>query len=655
MPRPGAGERTRLLLLGVLALAHLLLSLFHVVPGYLSIDEAVYDKSVHDLLATGSLDIRTGYQEFPSPESAHAFFPVNLGRPVSQYPYLFPVVALPFYALMGYRGLFLLNALAFVGVAWLCFSLALRLFRDRVLALDACLLFGAGTFAWDYSQAAWPHMVSLLFMVGAMFLMVKAFQAGSLGAAALPALGAGLVAGLAPGIRLEGFLLLPCVVLPFLFAWPWRLREAFLVLAGMVPGLALLSWTNLLKTGTFTPFSYGNLFGDVMILLAGPVVLAGGAALILAWVLSRPFAVSFLDRRRWVLPGGAVALLAVLLAFPATRGFLAKGVSQAFSHLIDLRTIRPDLVEAWVPRTAGGGVVYLWAQKKALLQSVPWLAAVVIPALALGVKGKERGTLALLFLVPLAVAGYHGYWGYEGGLCLNMRLLLPTLPFLSILAAWGLHRLARRWGTTLGAGGWAVAVAVTTSGFLALTRLLATTVDRQETPLLAFPLAIAVAFLLLLGCGELLRGRPAALARRAAWLAVAVGVGWGGAVTFLYDYPHHRERRVYNQQVGEEMLRLIPPDSVLFVPEFPDPFLPLQKEERIRVAFPSQDLFADFPRLVEGYLGKGWRVFGAFPGKKWVELLEGPLRGYDFAPLGKMEWCMVGEIVPGGHPGDSTP
>ncbi len=55
-------------------------------------------------------------EEIQSVELVHNFFRVSPhGSLVAHYPYLFPVLGLPFYALLGFRGLFLLNAICFCG------------------------------------------------------------------------------------------------------------------------------------------------------------------------------------------------------------------------------------------------------------------------------------------------------------------------------------------------------------------------------------------------------------------------------------------------------------------------------------------------------------------------------------------------------------
>ena len=120
---------------------------FVTVPGHVSVDEGTYHMMVKNFSRTGTLGIWNGYDEFPSIElQAAGNLRSHDGRLVSQYPYLYPVLATPFYWLAGYRGLFFLNSLAFLGTILVCYALARSLFDDRQLALNACLILSLATY-----------------------------------------------------------------------------------------------------------------------------------------------------------------------------------------------------------------------------------------------------------------------------------------------------------------------------------------------------------------------------------------------------------------------------------------------------------------------------------------------------------------------------
>ena len=136
-----------------LALVHIVISLFFIVPGYISIDEIVYHMATKNFAQTAGFELWNGYRASPSPEMYHSFFPPHQGRLVAMYPYLFPVLAAPVYRVAGFYGLFLVNAAAFLGVVLLCYGIAVRLLRDENLALNACLILALCTFAWEYSRS----------------------------------------------------------------------------------------------------------------------------------------------------------------------------------------------------------------------------------------------------------------------------------------------------------------------------------------------------------------------------------------------------------------------------------------------------------------------------------------------------------------------
>jgi hypothetical protein len=115
-------------------------------------------------------------------------------------------------------------------------------------------------------------------------------------------------------------------------------------------------------------------------------------------------------------------------------------------------------------------------------------------------------------------------------------------------------------------------------------------------------------------------------------------------VAFSYDYPRHREQRAKNYSIGGQALQIVPPDSVFFTAPYIDPFLRLIEQDRVRIALPAQDNFADFPKIVEFYLNKGKRVFAIFPNRFWTTLKEGPLAPYRITPVMRFPGSHMAEI-----------
>ncbi|HEX2162722.1 MAG TPA: hypothetical protein VHM02_02115, partial [Thermoanaerobaculia bacterium] len=388
-PRPAPPEERTALRLRLAALAgfvvvHLAVSLLAVVPGYLSVDEGTYHLMVKNLADGRPFEIWNGYDELPSPELQVGPIWERGGRLVAAPPEGFTVVALPFYALLGYRGLFLLNALAFLATLALVGRLALRLFGDRVLALDATLVLALATYLWDYAQAAWPHATATLLVAAAMTAAVHALTAAGGRFRLGWALAAGLAAGLGPSVRLDAGFALPAVLLPFLFARPARLREAAAALAGTVPGLVALAAVNHHKFGTWSPFSYGKTDDSVSSGMAPylPLAALAAAAVAAAWIASRERPAAALRRRPGRVAAAVALAAAAALLVPAARELAARLLAGLWQLVVDLRVRDPSIVEPALGRTPDGGLVYVGALKKSLLQSCPYLTLLAVPAVA---------------------------------------------------------------------------------------------------------------------------------------------------------------------------------------------------------------------------------------------------------------------------------
>jgi len=124
----------------LLLFAHILISIFTIIPGYLSIDEATYHVMAKNFSESGGFEIWNGYREYPSPELESQFIFARNGRLVSQYPYLYPVLCMPFYRIWGYHGMFFINVIAFIGIVALCYAIAQKIFNDRNMSLNSCLI-----------------------------------------------------------------------------------------------------------------------------------------------------------------------------------------------------------------------------------------------------------------------------------------------------------------------------------------------------------------------------------------------------------------------------------------------------------------------------------------------------------------------------------
>jgi hypothetical protein len=653
----GVGEpnawrrRVKILLLAVLVPIHIVVTLFTAVPGYLSQDDMFYHWMAESMAGRGSLDLWNGYGEFPSPELVHPAHTAHGSRIFPPHPYLFPVLAFPFYRVAGFFGLIVLNCLCFMGLVALCFFTARKLFHDDDLALNSCFILIFGTFAWEYSQAAWPHISSTLFILAAFFLFVDAFLAQTPRRARWLAVASGLVGGLAMGIRIDCMLVFAGLILPFLYSRPCRPVEAMLVLVGALPGLTLLAVTNHVKFGVFNPLTYG---GAVVMshLPSGSVIIPLAIAMLVVWVTSRERVVErFEGRILRLYVAAAVVLLLGLLIMPEVRKVAMSAFANAYTMLFDIRSLSAESSFPPMSRIAGGAVVYNGALKKGLLQSLPFLPLLIVPGWSLFLRSEDRTALAVLAPVPAAYLAYNSYAFLQleagGGLGFNLRYLVPCLPFLAILCAFGLRELRRRSGRPLSLPLAAGACAGTAGIYFLLVMRGGTSPDRLELPLLVLPLVMAFAlfFLLLWGPVEGFKQRPLLIS--ATWVALMVTFTWSGLVAFLYDYPNHRRARAVHYGFARLLLPKIPDHSIFFAGQgFFTASARLLEKGTVIIAYPARDNYGDFPRLLTYHLGAGRRAFGAFTRDLWSKLEVGPLKRYIVRPVLSFPAFYVAEISP---------
>lgn len=638
-------------------LAHAILAALLVVPGYLAIDEVIYHWMALEVPHTGGLEVRTGYREFPSTEYAHNFLPVHDGHTVPQYPYLFPLLAAPLVRAFGLTGLILLNFASFPVLLWLTWRLARTLFAGERVAWYACGLLVLGGYAWEYSLAVWPQVVSMALGAAALLCGAQALFTPGPRARSRSAFVAGILVGLNLGVRIDTLWLPVALVLAFALARPWRPREIMFLALGCLPGAAVLAATNLAKFGTLSPFSYG-MESKTRVPLPSPLVILIPAAVLAAgWILTRARTWPWTSKHRRSLAVAALLVPAVLFGVPATRALAAKLGGNLWYKFIDATSCDRLLKGAALRRTPGGGMVYLESLKQAWMQGMPWLAALLAPLLALGSRGVRRrlagpradlagaeieiegrspspaAALAFLFLPVLTLGGMMALVRFHGGLSLNQRYLLPLLPFVSLLGGWalvGLTQAGVRWPRPVVCGG---ILALTSAALVILVWRVVPRVEQQVFLLMRVPLilagVVAAGTLLLLAAG----GRVRRLAALGLGPVLVVAVSWSFAVSFLYDLPRHRRQRISNLEVARVVKSVVPPGSAFFSDPYLDPFYALIEVPQVRLLFPSRDKYRDFPAIVDFHLQAGRPVYGVFRLGDWRKLMGGPLAGKTSTPV----------------------
>lgn len=629
-------ERFKIYLLILFALSHLLISIFTIIPGYLSIDEVTYHLMAKNYSESGGLEIWNGYREFPSPELESKFIFARKGRLVSQYPYVYPVLCLPFFRIWGYRGLFVINAIAFLGIVALCYIIAKKLFNDKNLAFNACFIFTLATFSWEYSQAAWPHAIETLFLMTAFFFFICSFNEKKMKVALIMSLTCGFIIGFAAGIRLDAIFVLPCFIILFLFFKPYRPWPALSVCFGALPGLSVISATNYVKFGVLSPLSYGRSIGSFTGLseLTQYFPFAGLIAIVIivVWILNRYPVTAILQGYKR--PAIVIFLLFIVacVMIPGINTKAGKSLNGAYQLIVDFRVRDLDIKEGGLTRSKGGGMIYMGGLKKSLLQSCPYLVVLTLPFLKITRRENESIQVIMLFLIPFVFVSFYSYRnGWHGGLCLNLRYFIPILPFTSILTAHAWRDLSKsldwRWGKFS-----FLTCIITTSIFLFLYQWPAT-IHQEEFPFLTVPLLIALTLIIFL-IGRIKFAKSNwHFVSRATLIALFTAMVWSGLVAYLYDYPLARRFRQYNFNVADNAAKIVSNNSILFTND-PEPFFGLVKKLRVRIAIPTNDNFSDFKELIAFHLQKGHSVYTAFNSPRWEDIQKRELlNSFNVTPI----------------------
>lgn len=564
-------QSPRLVLLLVLLVAGGILTAT-VVPGVFILDEDNYLTSLV-ALRHGRFGL-PGLEGLPHAKALFYFDPAINTRalpppPVSSTaPPLYAFLALPF-SLLGWRGLVALNTLAFLGTVWLLHDLGRRHGSERAGWL-AATAFGLGSFALEYAQGVWPHMLSVFLVTAGVWLAARQREADGPWLAAA----AGLCVGLACGVRYQNVVLLGGIGLGLLLLSRHGLLSARRLGAtaayglGAAAPLLLSGYVNSIRQGSWNPISKGSGYlpgqGAVERSLGGDLL---------------PF------------------LWTKLVDYSAHPPLVGRALERHGYYMSQ------DGVTGAVEMLGG-------AVKKAWIQSSPWVA-LALALLALVWLGRrrlgglltradtERELRALSLavapvLLAFALAGFRRF----DGLCYNQRYFHELVPLAALAFAWALDGLPLRRDRVL-AGALLAAIGVVGVDLFAD----ATTFELRW--LMHAPLLLAGVLLASFAWAR--TGRPRAP------LALAVGacLGWGLAVHASDDLPASRDFRARNAAHREALAALLPagPTGLLTYWGAKDAFGPLQLETDLVIADAWAADATPPGAIVDGMLAAGRRVF----------------------------------------------
>ncbi len=568
-------------------------------PGFFIIDEMIYYHGARAVAEAGSFVVDNGYETFRSASLGVWLLVAGPHGLVPQYPAGNALLGAPLVALLGPRGLILLNAAAAVVAVFLCRRLARCLYGDEALALRAALIFAVCTFLAEYALGIWPQALGLCFVLAALLWGVRAVLDPAEGSLRLALLAGGAV-GIGMLFRLDTLLIVPPLAL---WAVVVAARPAPLLAAaglGMLPGLAVGTLLNWIKFGVASPVTYGLSSGGVdpagHLGALGLCLIAGLAALGVRAAGAQP-------RGRLLVLGTAAAFLIAAASLPAAQPHLARAAHGLVALIVDATVIQAD--HRGIVAAADGTVSFSGLTKKALGQSLPWIGALTF-LLAVRWRPEERSRHVLCLLVIVLWALPFVMRAWYGGLASNMRYLLPILPVLAILLSVVWRDLASREGAA-GARDGFIGVGLALAGLVTVTALhpggLAAVQQIAATWLLG---AIAVLGLLAAAPGRLL-----VLRVRAARVAIAMGLTAGFVFGALLDPMMSQVRRTQFDHLNAAYAA-IPERSLVYGGPAAAYAFQLSRPEGL-LALEARDSGGIDTALLNAALERGYSVYASGP------------------------------------------
>lgn len=536
-----------------------------------TIDEANYLVTVTGLRA-GTLFV-PGTEGLTPSKELFWFDPEAFGRVASRTPVvsvappLYAPIALPF-SYLGWRGLVFLNTLSYLLTAFLVFALVRRYAVERQTPWIAVSIALFGGYAIEYSQGLWPHMLSVFLVMSAVYVASRVWDGGSPRIAVV----CGLLMGVATGIREQNIILAGLLGITMLLLAERKLLSSFWYAIGISLPLVIIATFHFFRQGVWHPFPKAVAFSGM---LSQNVSSSSTAS---------PF------RIFW-------ARVVDFTAYPA--------ISDSFQSLFYERDPASGVVLV-------GGIV-----KKALIQSCPWVALVLVILILAWVKRypdskvvkKNLRALSLLVLPLLVILTLVG-GGRTDGLSYNQRYFLEIIPLMAITLALALDGLALSLTSLI--------VGLIGSGALFALTLMLPSRTLYEMALLRIPLLLAALLLV----AWFIRSKGGM--RLILPILIGLCVGWGFFVHVFDDLAASRVRRGKNAAQLAVLESVIPDHSALFAYwGSRDIAGPLQLTRDVVILDAGADEGADAARLTRELRLQNRRVFvmtDVFPEKVLEEI-----------------------------------
>ncbi|MEO1028307.1 MAG: hypothetical protein AAFX02_04545 [Pseudomonadota bacterium] len=524
-----------------------------------TIDEATYAEMARAMAEQGALSISPSDRVAEAPTLLRTFTHNVTGEAMPQYPSGYAVIAAPFYAAMGLRGLILLNAISFLAATYLTWRIGRHLYQTPEVALYGTLIFAGGSFASNYAVGIWPHMLTLALVLAGIERLAAAPHLRER-SQWLAYAGAGLALGAAVNLRVDVILaMLGALIWIRLFSEPGKRHLAIIFIVGLLPGLLIAASLNQAKFEIFSPLAYGppdaNEVSDrywLQYLIVGVTL-----PLLLLLDFSRSwtgYVTGALRRRRVLMGVTGAALLAILIIPP-----LRKLAWNIYVLTADVQRIDVAKFYSGMFRNDAGFISFRGEEKTALLQSLPFLGLLIVPIFAF-LRKRDASAHALSFGMIAGPVLFYALTQWHGGFSFNMRYFLPALPFISLLTGYAIQHLLVH--ERLDANRLRQTILISIIAVFALGTLASQTGGLMRGIYVYYlPMLIAAALLTLLLLPRDMQSYGQY--KQTTTICVSAALGWA-AVAGFDDVMDLRSRLSQHKAFVEGYARLLPEDSLVF-------------------------------------------------------------------------------------------
>jgi 4-amino-4-deoxy-L-arabinose transferase-like glycosyltransferase len=523
------------------------------IPAAFTVDDCNYFSTV-TALRHGTLFL-PGTAELPASQALYAYEPTAsmIRQPQSPVPPLNPplyaLLAFPF-SFLGWHGLVLLNALAFVATFMMVFAATRYLTGKDNAAWYAAILWALGGSVIEYAQGLWPHLLAVSLTTAGLLLVFSVAEEDR----PRRVVTAGALLGLAAGLRYQDSLMLVSG-LAVVLCWGrrrWRDGASF-SLGALVP-FAVSAWMNHARLGSWNPLSKGPHYASLGV-----------------------------GNRLQPIHEFVLTLWTRVVDYSSQPAF--RDTARGYLHKLP----SGDIVVL-------GGVL-----KKSWLQSSPWvlLGLAVVAWAWIGRHRFEPATRRVLRAIAVPIAIVLGVFSLAGiyrhdGLCFNQRYLLELGPLVAVAAGVALASLVMtRLGIFLGL----------LLGVVAALATLSTVTAQAGFRLQSIvPLVLAV---FVVGSWVWAQWKPGRNVLALATVAVTASFAWSATIHFATDLRVSRRFRADNAQRLEALGNSLPgdePSALIAMSGAKQGFCPLLLDHNMVAVDPQVNQAKDLSELVGALL-----------------------------------------------------